>query len=185
MDAHELLDRYGAGRRDFRGVELRGADLSEAQLCGGEFRQRGSDGNAALWRRPFKDRLSSGESGTREPRRRGPQAGRAQLDDPGGRGCFAMRICTPARILRERICFRPTCPAPCCRMRCLRDANLSEADLMDANLFGADLADVDLSGARLYRACPQKLQSLQCGPAAGRFAVGHSARNRHHRDRFE
>jgi Uncharacterized low-complexity proteins len=39
QDFGELLKRYTAGERDFGGVDLRGAYLSEAILSGADFRQ--------------------------------------------------------------------------------------------------------------------------------------------------
>ena len=37
MTANELLERYKAGQRDFRGLNLMGIDLSHSVLCGANF----------------------------------------------------------------------------------------------------------------------------------------------------
>ncbi len=34
LEASQLLERYAAGERDFRGADLQGADLNNAKLTG-------------------------------------------------------------------------------------------------------------------------------------------------------
>ncbi|NEQ79677.1 MAG: pentapeptide repeat-containing protein, partial [Moorea sp. SIO2I5] len=49
MDTNELLERYSAGERDFRGVDLQQINLSEVNLTGVIFRRVNlADANLSL-----------------------------------------------------------------------------------------------------------------------------------------
>jgi uncharacterized protein YjbI with pentapeptide repeats len=142
LTGEELLDLYGRGHRDFRGANLegarllqanlRGADLTGARLEGAQLRQAdlaGAQLSRALLRGVRLEEANLEGASLDEADLRG-----TRLDGTNLRGVFG-RAARLAEASLERVN--------------LRQAQLVEADLRGASLVHADLAQADLTRARL------------------------------------
>lgn len=145
-----LLERYGAGEREFPGAALEGADLSGAGLAGVRLI------DARLWYSDLSDADLSGAAlvGARlnDARLSRAELSRANLSraDLAGASLVGTKF-SEADLSDANLARADLAGANLAGARLAR-ADLAGADLAGANLAGADLAGADLSDAKLARA---------------------------------
>jgi uncharacterized protein YjbI with pentapeptide repeats len=139
MTACELLAAYAAGKRDFSGAILIGADLRNADLYSADLSDADLTG-ANLY---------------------GAKLGFANLSDADLSGADLFHADLRGAYLSAADLRDATLTGADLRGADLRGADLSDADLRGANLGGADLRGADLRGANLYSA------DLSCADLGG------------------
>jgi uncharacterized protein YjbI with pentapeptide repeats len=145
----ELISRYEAGERDFRGAKLAGANLNEVFLVGADFRGANLAGAylycAILARSSFADADLAGA-----------YLVGAELDGADFDGADLAGANLAGADLRGAYLIGADLAGADLAGADLRDANLAGADLAgailkDADLAGANLAGANLAGAKLAR----------------------------------
>jgi uncharacterized protein YjbI with pentapeptide repeats len=140
MDAEELLALYEEGERDFQGVDLSGADLSDANLVRADL----GDANLNEANLVRADLSGSNLSGTdlTDADLSGTNLSNADLSGTDLSDANLVRADLSDANLNEANLVRAD----------LSGSNLSDADLTDADLSGTNLSNADLSGTDLSNA---------------------------------
>ena len=137
MKVEELLKRYGAGERDFTGIDLSEANLSGINLSGANFSEASLSVTNLSGANLSRANLSRARLNV--ARLSGANLNQARLDGA---------ILNVANLIRADLRGASLVQAAAIRAEMIR-ADLSEADLSGANLSGADLREARLRQAHL------------------------------------